>query len=63
MLKRIMSRFSVDFFGLTVPKKFVGERPVLCFRKFQVAKNITDKGGGGGGSIKFFPRKIFVSQF
>ena len=25
MLKRVMSRFFVDFFCLTVPKKFVGQ--------------------------------------
>ena len=55
MRKRIMSRFSVDFFW----SHSAEERPVLCFRKYSVAKNITDKGGGGGGSIKFFPRKNF----
>ena len=31
---------------------------MLCFRKFPVAKKFMDK---GGGSIKFFRRKFFVS--
>ena len=35
---------------------------MLCIRKFPVAKKFLDKGGGGGGSIKIFRRKLFVSQ-
>ena len=35
---------------------------MLCFRKFLVAKNCMDK-KGGGGSIKIFRRKFFVSQY
>ena len=34
---------------------------MLCFRKFPVAKNFMDNRGGGGG-IKIFLRKTFVSQ-
>ena len=34
---------------------------MLCFRKFPVAKNFTDKWRGGVGSITIFCRKFFVS--
>ena len=36
---------------------------MLCFRKIPVARNFTDKRGGGGGNIKIFRGKFFVSQF
>ena len=48
------------FFCLTVPKNFVGNPLVLCFRKFTVANKFMDK---KGGSIKIFLRKFFVSQY
>ena len=36
---------------------------MLCFGKFPVANKFMDKkGGGGGGSIEIFRRKIFASQ-
>ena len=54
-----MHDFSFKIFSLTVPKSFVGEyfgvpenfglRKILCIRE-------------GGGGIKFFRRKFFVSQ-
>ena len=36
---------------------------MMCFRKILVAKKFMDRTGGGGGSIKIFFRKFFVSQF
>ena len=35
---------------------------MLCFRKYSVAKNITDKGGGGGGVASSFSLEKFLSH-
>ena len=57
---RGVSRFSVEFFCLTVPKNFAAESFCAVFQNFPVAKKFMDK--GGGGSLKMFRRKFFVSQ-
>ena len=50
-----------DFFCLTKLKNFVeGRNSVLCFRKFPVAKNFTDK--TGGGECQDFPSEFFLSH-
>ena len=54
MLKRVMSRFFVEFACLAVAKKFC-RGTLLCFTKFPVSKNSMDKRGGG--------RRKGVSQF
>ena len=52
---RGLSRFSVDFFCLTVPKTSLSNPSVLCFRTFPVTKKIMDKRVGGGyGGFKIF---------
>ena len=56
MLQRIMSLFPVASFCLTLPKSFVGNPSVLCFRKVVVAKKFMDK---GEGEVSRFPSKIF----
>ena len=38
LLKRVMSRFSVDFIRLTVPKNFV-EEPLIVSQNFRNRKN------------------------
>ena len=38
--------FLPKIFCLTVPKNFIGEPSVLCFRKFLVPKKFMDKRGG-----------------
>ena len=53
-----MSRFFVEIFCLTVPKKIVGEPFCAVGQKISVAKKFMDKRGG----IKIFRRKFFVSQ-
>ena len=59
MLKRLMSRFFVNFFVSQYRKTLQGVPSVPCFGKFPVANKCMDK---KGGSIKIFRRKIFVSQ-
>ena len=49
------------FFCLTVPRNFVENPSVMCFRKFPVAKKFEDR-RGGEGSIMIFRRNFFVSQ-
>ena len=51
-------KFLSKTFCLTMPKTFVGEPSVLCFRNIPAAKKFMDKKGG----IKIFRRKFFVSQ-
>ena len=43
MLKRVMSRFFVEFFCLIVAKNFVEEPLCAVFQKIAVAKIFTDK--------------------
>ena len=59
--QRNMSRFFVEFFCLAVPKNLKGNRSVMCFGKFPVAKKFVDE-KDGVGSIKNFCRKRFVSE-
>ena len=47
MLKRIKSRFFVDFFCLAAPKNLMGNRPVLCFGKLPVANKFVDEEDAG----------------
>ena len=51
--------FPSKVFCLNLPKNFVEETSVLCFKNFPGAKKFMDK--RGGGSIKIFHRKFFVS--
>ena len=51
-----VSRFSVEFFCLTVPKNFVGNPSVLCFRNFPLAKKFMDKRAMG---VSRFSVEIF----
>ena len=44
---RGVSRFSVEFFCLTVPKNFAAEPFCAVFQKFPVAKKFMDKRGEG----------------
>ena len=46
MLQTVMSRFSVEVFVSQYRKTLQGKQSVLCFRKFPIAKNFMDKGGG-----------------
>ena len=59
MVQRVMSRFSVEIFCLTVPKNFV-EEPFCAVFQLLVAKKFMDKKGGGGSSVKIFSGKFFV---
>ena len=61
MLKRVMSRFYVEFFSLTVPKIFVGEPFCVCFTEFLVMKNFKDKRRGKEG-VSRFSVKNFLSR-
>ena len=47
--------FLSKIFCLTVPKCFVGEPCVLCFRKFPIAKNFMDRRRG----VSRFPVEVF----
>ena len=40
MLQRVMSRFSVDFFCLTVPKNLVGEHFCAVFQKISGSEKV-----------------------
>ena len=53
-----VSRFSVDFFCLAVPKKFAGEPFFALFRNIPVAKKILDKSGG----VSRFSVENFLSR-
>ena len=46
---------SVEVFGLTVPKIYVVNPSMLCFRKFPEAKMFMDK----KGEYQDFPSKVF----
>ena len=59
MLGRVTSRFSVDFFCLTVLEIFVGETLCAVFQK-TVGH---EKFHGSEGVIKIFYRKFVVSQY
>ena len=55
-----MSRFLVEIFCLTVPKKFVGEPfSVSLISGIQKVWMWEWGGGGGGGECQDFPSKIF----
>ena len=60
MLKRNMSRFFVDFFSHSAEEFRRGILLCLVSENFRSPK--TSRIRVGGGSMKFFPRKIFVSQ-
>ena len=60
MLQRVMSRFSVEILCLTAPKHFVEEPFYAVFQKFSGSEKVFEEEGGGG--IKIFFRKFFVSQ-
>ena len=55
-----LSRFSVEKFGLTVPKNFIGEDFWAVFLKISGSENFMDK--RGGGCIRISRRNFFVSQ-
>ena len=46
MLQRVISRISVDFSCLTVPKKMVGETFCAVFQKNSGSEKFMDKRGG-----------------
>ena len=54
-----VSRFSVEKFGLTVPKIIIGQDFWAVFQKIFGGENFLDKRGGGGGLYQDFPSKIF----
>ena len=54
-----MSRFSVEFFCLTVPKDFVEEPFCAVFQKISGSENFMDKKEGG---VSRFVLKILVSK-
>ncbi len=54
-----VSRFSVEKFGLTVPKNFIGEDFWAVFLKISGSENFMDKRGGG---VSGFPVAIFLSH-
>ena len=56
MLQRVMSRFAVDFFCLTVPKNLVGEPFCAVFQKISGSEKVWIR---GGGEYQDFPSKIF----
>ena len=61
MLKRIMSRHFCRFFlSHSAEKTLKGNRSVPFFGKFPTVKNFVNE-KDGGGSIKNFCRKHFVS--
>ena len=59
MLKRVMTRLFVVFFGSQNQKTLQGNPSVPCVRNFLVAKKFMDR----RGSMKILRRKIFVLQF
>ena len=52
-----VSRFLVEKFGLTVPKKFKGEHFYAVFQKISGSENLMHK--RGGGEYQVFPSKFF----
>ena len=60
MLKRVMSRFFVEFLVWQYPKTLQGNPSVLCGGKFQVANKFLDE--KGGGSIETFRQNFFVPK-
>ena len=52
-----VSRFSVEKFGLTVPKNFIGEDFWAVFLKISGSENFMDK--RGGGVYQDFPSQFF----
>ena len=57
MLRRVMSRFSVEIFFVSQCRKiWQGNPSNLCFRKILAAKKFMDKRGGGAPK---FPSKKF----
>ena len=59
----VMSRSSVEYFCLAVPKNFVGEPFCAVFQKFCVSQNLWIGGGGGWEVSRFFCQKVCVSKF
>ena len=59
MLQRVMSRFSVELFCLTVPKNAVGE--LVSLSLVSGIENIRMRGWGGGG-VSRFSVENFVSH-
>ena len=57
LLLRVMSRFSVEFFCLTVPKDFVEEPFCAVFQKISGSENFMDK---KEGEVSRFVLKILV---
>ena len=55
-----MSRFSIEIFLSPMPRNFLGEPFCAVFQKISGSEK--NYGEEGGGSIKIFLRKIFVSQ-
>ena len=53
-----MSRFSVEYFRLTVPKSFVEEPFSAVFQKSSASENVYEK-EGGGESVPSFHVTIF----
>ena len=56
MLRRVMSRFFVEFLVWQYPKTLQGNPSVLCCGKFQVANKFLDE---KGGEYQNFSSKIF----
>ena len=54
-----MSRLSVEYFRLTVPKSFVEEPFSAVFRKSSASENVYGKERGGGGRVPSFHVTIF----
>ena len=55
-----VSRFSVEFFCLVVPKNAVGGP--FCLSITSGIEKVWMRGWGGGGGVKIFRRKFHVSQ-
>ena len=56
MLKRVMSRFFIEFFCLAIPKNFAGQPFCAVFQKVSGSENVY---GRERGSIKNFRRIFF----
>ena len=65
MLQRVVSRFSVEIFCLTVPKNFVEEPFCAVFQKIFGSEKVYVWVGGGGGrreGVSWFSDEIFLSH-